>query len=165
MAVAKHNRISGETQVTRRRLLTAASAVVAVGAVPAIATAATAEALTIPERFALLSPEDQALVLAEMDRLELARETPVAALFREWQAAKEVEEAAYEACPDDDDKACDAAWNARYAVEKRMMEAPCETPRDWLLKSCAWANFGDGNGPDRVDSPQLWAEARALVGA
>lgn len=90
-------------------------------------------------------------------------ETPVAALFREWIAAKADEEAAYRASPDDD-AAHDAAWHARHEVEKRLMAAPCLTAHDWLLKVTAWSNYGEGDGPDAKCQPQLWAEARALTG-
>ncbi len=87
-----------------------------------------------------------------------ATETPVMALFREWTAAKVTEESAYNVCCEDDE-----AWQARFAVEKRLILAPCQTSHDWLLKITARSNYGDGSGPDSMESPQLWAEARALV--
>lgn len=89
-------------------------------------------------------------------------DTPVMALFREWQAAKADEDAVFAAM--DDDAARDKAWDNRYDVEDRMMHEPCKNALDWALKLCAWTNFGEADAPDAKERPQLWAEARALVG-
>ncbi|MFB2595451.1 hypothetical protein ACEYYB_11430 [Paracoccus sp. p4-l81] len=88
-------------------------------------------------------------------------ETPVMRLFREWQAARDAEEATASA----DEAAYDAAWEVRYAVEKRLMAEPSQNGRDWMLKVCAWSYWGEGGGPDTREAPQLWAEARALIAA
>lgn len=88
-------------------------------------------------------------------------ETPVERIFREWQAARNVEEAT----SGDDDAVYEAAWQARFAVEERLMAEPSQNRRDWMLKICAWSYWGEGGGPDRIESPQLWAEARALIAA
>lgn len=88
-------------------------------------------------------------------------ETPVAALFREWKVAKDAENAVYAST--DDEAAHLRAWDHRYAIERRLMDAPSMTPLDWAIKICAWCNFGDGVCEDGRENPQLWAEARALV--
>ncbi|WP_374292882.1 hypothetical protein [Paenirhodobacter enshiensis] len=87
---------------------------------------------------------------------------PIVTLFREWQAAKSAEKAVC-AITDDEDET-DRAWLVRYEVEKRLMREPSRDAREWMLKLCAWTNFGDTDAPNAQESPQLWAEARALVG-
>lgn len=93
---------------------------------------------------------------------QAATETPVAALFREWQAAREVEEAAYAA--NEDEAEGHKVWAARVEVENRMLATPSQTHADWMLKVCAYSAFGESGAPDIMELPQLWAEARALVG-
>lgn len=88
-------------------------------------------------------------------------ETPVMKVYREWVAAKEVETAAYAVA--NNDAAQDAAWDARHAIEKRIMTVPSETLNDWALKMAAWSNFGEGDCQDERQAPMLWAEARALI--
>ena len=107
----------------------------------------------------------EATCMAEAaDRQNLpAGETPVAALFREWKAAKIAEEAAFAAS--DDDAAGQQEWAARVALEKRLMEAPATSAADWAMKIAAWCNFGESSCQDSKQNPQLWAEASALVGA
>lgn len=159
-----HNRDSRpDSQVTRRNLLAAASAMAAVGAVPAIATAATAEALTIPERFALLPPEDQALVLAEMDRLEAERETPILALFRRHQELTDAADAYKPDDPDVSDEEVDALfYNERDRIEDELLALPCTGPGDFAAKMIVASCRG---GIDlNWERHPIWAEARTLTG-
>jgi len=86
--------------------------------------------------------------------------SPVAILFREWTEAFARECAAYDA----DDTDAERLSDLRYDIEERMMDTPCETPLDWLMKSAAWSNFGEGSGIDKFQHPQVWAEAREMIG-
>lgn len=137
MAEAKHSGAPADSQVMNRRNLLAVPFGAALVAA-AGAYAAGAAAAAVPG------------------------ETQVMALFREWQAAKADEDAVFAAM--DDDAARDKAWDNRYDVEDRMMQEPCKNALDWALKLCAWTNFGEADAPDAKERPQLWAEARALVG-
>lgn len=103
-------------------------------------------------------------VLTEgLDKQNLpAAVTPVAALFREWQAAKIAEEVAFAGSGDDAEG--QQEWAARVALEKRLMEAPATSATDWAMKIAAWCNFGESASQTEQESPQLWAEARQLVG-
>lgn len=92
-----------------------------------------------------------------------AAETPVAVLYRDWQAAREAEEAAYER--DEGQAETDKAFWHRVEIENQMLATPSENHRDWMLKVCAYSSFGDAGAPDIMELTDLWAEARALVGA
>ncbi|WP_134724832.1 hypothetical protein [Paracoccus luteus] len=88
--------------------------------------------------------------------------TPVAALFREWRAAQEAEDAGYTAgLPDEE---LDQLADYRSAIEKRMMATPCETAADFICKVTAHTAFGVFCLPDENQQPGLWKEARALIG-
>lgn len=90
-------------------------------------------------------------------------ETPVAALFREWQVAFEAEKVAFSDSDTGECAMCQAATEQRMAVEKRLMAAPCNEAGDWALKVMAWTCFGDFSISDSHDGHDLWDEARALV--
>lgn len=78
------------------------------------------------------------------------KETPVMALFREWQAATDrLEDLPY------DDHAFDVALIARREIEMKLIETPAQGAVDVLAKVCAWTRFGecvllDGDCPARV---------------
>lgn len=91
-------------------------------------------------------------------------ETPVGALFREWQEASRIEDVAYAADEWGDGDEAKAASASRNGVEQRMIEEPAVNERDVLLKILAVTVFGQF-GPNQERQHDLWAEARALVGA
>lgn len=89
-------------------------------------------------------------------------ETPVAALFREWKAAQEAEDAGYIAgLPDEE---INQLADHRSAIEKRMMATPCSTAADFICKVTAHTAFGVFCLPDENQQPGLWEEARVLIG-
>lgn len=111
---------------------------------------------------ALVAPVAMATVAPAGSSCVAEGQTPVAALFREWQAAKIAEEAAFAASGDDAEG--QQEWAARVALEKRLMEAPATSATDWAMKITAWCNFGESASQTEKENPQLWAEARQLVG-
>lgn len=125
--------------LSRRRLLTAA---------PAFALAGAASAQDVGAKFAATS---------------VAAETPVMALFRDWKAAQEMEDAAYAASQPDE--VTNHLGEIRFGIEKRMMAEPCQGPQDFICKVIAHTAFGVFALPDENERPALWAEARALIGA
>lgn len=104
-------------------------------------------------------------VLTEgLDKQNLpAAVTPVAALFTDWKEAKIAEEVAFAGSGDDAEG--QQEWATRVAIEKRLMEAPATSATDWAMKITAWCNFGESASQTAPENPQLWAEARAFVGA
>jgi len=103
-----------------------------------------------------------AVAVAETD-------TPVMALFREWNKALADErdlDAQYRKQPCDEIEAlADAAADRRYQIELQMIEVKSEDARDVLAKIAAWTDYGVfqfDEGDKRLT--HVWAEARALVG-
>lgn len=96
---------------------------------------------------------------------QAATETPVAALYREWQAAFDHEKAVYAASDDFcEDPLCTEASARLLEIEDKMLAAPSRDAQDWLLKLWAVSEGGD-LAMTRACDQTLWAEARALVGA
>lgn len=95
--------------------------------------------------------------------VEAVTETPVAALFREWTAARATEAAIYAATDDEDEH--NRAWDAAWDAEKRLLAAPSQCAADVLMKLAAWSRFGtdDSEASSRHLAP-VWAEARVMVG-
>ena len=91
-------------------------------------------------------------------------ETPVEALFREWEYAHNVEVISFRESDTGECEMCEKATDRRMAVEMRLMGTPCENRGDWALKVMAWTCFGDFEINDHDGRHDLWAEARALVG-
>ena len=92
-------------------------------------------------------------------------ETPVAALFREWERHHAAVRAADAAR---DYVAEDQAFDDRWAVEQVLIHAPSQCERDVLLKILAWTAYGETELEAERNSSHLstlWAEARALVSA
>ncbi|MDO5370570.1 hypothetical protein [Paracoccus sp. (in: a-proteobacteria)] len=95
--------------------------------------------------------------------LAFPAETPVAALFREWERINEEVHAAYAA---DDDDAGDRAYAARWAHEQILIHEPSQCERDVLLKIAVWTDTGESDL--EVGNPHLatvWAELRSMFGA
>lgn len=90
-------------------------------------------------------------------------ETPVAALYREFEAASAAEEAAYQR--DEPDEAIEVYSEIRRGIEQRLMAEPCHDARDFVIKIVAYTGFGIFSLPGREEGDALWAEARALVAA
>lgn len=119
----------------RRALLTALPAVAAAG-IPAVAdevNAAVSEALA-------------------------AAETPVAAMFREWQVTMADLEQEDGDTPSPEWRAVSDHLNA---IEARMFAEPVTGWADMAMKLCIATGFGVW---DMNQEAELWAEARALVG-
>lgn len=131
--------------MNRRHILKGLPAAIAVSASPAAALVA--------------GNVNEAVALCFADPAE----TPVAALFREWQAAFEAEKVAFSESDTGECAMCQAATERRMAVEKRLMTAPCSGTGDWALKVMAWTCFGDFSISDSHEGHDLWAEARAFV--
>lgn len=90
-------------------------------------------------------------------------ETPVAALYRELEAAGAAEDAAY--ARDEPDEVIDIYAEIRRDIEQRLMAEPCQDARDFVIKVVAYTGFGIFALPGREEGDALWAEARALVAA
>lgn len=84
-------------------------------------------------------------------------ETPVAALFREWEAIMERKKAGLT------DQQIEALLDRQIEIEDRMMETAAQSRSDWIMKVMAYSTLGESGLPDHKDRPDLWAEARALV--
>ncbi len=125
------------TQINRRTLLTAAP------------IAALSSALLAGDVNAAV-----AQVLAESD-------TPVMRLFREWERL--IETALRDGCTDDGN-ADDAYWDPVFDIEGRIMVTPSQDARDWIAKALAKSNSGRVELDSSKYNPELWAEARAMVG-
>ena len=104
-----------------------------------------------------------AALVAGAAPVQAMAETPVTALFREWTAARAAEELAYQTSEEDAEG--EKAWSERVRIENLMLATPSQGHADWMLKICAYSAFGEGGAPDIIERPDLWAEARALVGA
>ena len=91
------------------------------------------------------------------------RETRVMRLYREWEQARKDEAATYEAFPDDDSPEPGDATAKVVAIERRLMAERAVTLADVALKFCAVSGFGEFVISDE-GHPELWAEARALIG-
>ncbi|WBU51875.1 hypothetical protein [Paracoccus sp. SCSIO 75233] len=90
-------------------------------------------------------------------------ETPVEALFREWEAAREVEE--HSITGDLNDEQIEALAQPRQAIEDRIANTPSQNPRDIILKILASTFCGEADLEARTPSlAMLWDEARAQIG-
>ena len=145
--------------MNRRELLTAAP----VGIAAIVGGAAPVEALTIPERFALLPPDDQATVLAEMDRLEAKQLTPVQRAYHEWKRSLDAWNADMER--DDSDENGDRWCDVTFKLADAVVSTPSTGPMDFVYKMMAYCFNGQHELSLDVGTAPLWAEARALVGA
>lgn len=104
-----------------------------------------------------------ALVGAAPEVASAHSDTPVMALFREWKAAQDAEDAAYADSLSDEETG--RFGDIRATAEKRLMDQPCQTATDFICKVIAHTAFGVFCLPDPDDRPEFWAEARVLIGA
>ncbi|MDF3606335.1 hypothetical protein PE067_09405 [Paracoccus sp. DMF-8] len=90
-------------------------------------------------------------------------ETPVEALFREWEIAHAdlISDRWDDATEDEQEAICGRVSDIAY----RMMELPSRSARDFAMKVTAYTVFGENGLPDEGQDRALWAEARALVAA
>lgn len=97
---------------------------------------------------------------------QAATETPVMALFREWQEIDRESRAFFAAKPvlADDDPRSMAFVQRKEAVERKMFEAPKRDMIDLALTIMCASDFGLF-GLQKADAVHCQAEARALVGA
>lgn len=91
-----------------------------------------------------------------------ATETPILAMFREWvpMTAWLNGPVSQEASEDEFERINDA----RIALEDRMMAEPAQGPVDVLVKMLAWTHYGEDQLLTKEHQPQLWTEARAMIG-
>lgn len=118
------------------------------------------------DRRTFLATAPAVLVAGTVPAIAASADTPVAALFRDWRAARAEETRLHQTLPIGpvEDAAIDAAGDRRGLIEDALLAAPSESAHDWLLKLAAWTNFGMFNAPDESQNPQLWAEARRMIG-
>lgn len=90
------------------------------------------------------------------------QETPVMALFREWERLLAI--ALRDGCTEDGD-ADDRYWAPVFETEDRMMATPSQGPLDWIAKALAKSNNGRVELDSRKYNPALWAEARDMLAA
>lgn len=88
----------------------------------------------------------------------VSSETPIAALFREWQR---LTDAAEDRSLTDDE--CDAMCDLRSEVERQMNAIPARDAMDVLMKVAAFTEFGV-YGIDGTPFVDCWAEMHDLVG-
>lgn len=134
MALAKDKRTSAPRQVSRRNLLSAAPAFGLAGLM----------AGTVP-------------VAAQA-------ETPIAALYRKWDAQSKLVDAA-SADRDLPDEEFDRVINLQTDMEDEIAKLPAQDLRDFVMKIFARSSGGTMELPSAEACPQLWAEARALIAA
>lgn len=138
MAQAKHNLMPAPRQgnkVSRRGLLAAAPAFGFAGLIGAGAVPAIA-----------------------------ATETPVMAMFREWQRLYEIERQVHEASETGSDDSTRAATDALIAIERQLIALPVQGPQDVLVKIAAVSCYGAF--ADALDQgEEVWAEVREMIAA
>lgn len=100
-----------------------------------------------------------ALCAATVSTAAFTAETPIMALFREWQHLE-----AYSRSPDLSDNELEAATEKALALEDLMMDLPSQTMQDMAAKICAFTSFGVFALTDGV-APEFWAEAHLLLGS
>uniref|UniRef100_A4WNT1 Twin-arginine translocation pathway signal n=1 Tax=Cereibacter sphaeroides (strain ATCC 17025 / ATH 2.4.3) TaxID=349102 RepID=A4WNT1_CERS5 len=84
------------------------------------------------------------------------QETPVLRLFREWEAMDaQIDKLSGEAA--------DAMLADLLALELRLRSTPSTGVADFAAKVVAFSFWG-GACLDACDAPEIWAEARALLG-
>lgn len=86
-------------------------------------------------------------------------ETPMSALFREWEHIRSLKKA-----PMSEDE-YDALLDRQIALEDEMIITRAQNASDWAMKIMAYSCLGESGLPDHHDNPALWAEARALIAA
>lgn len=90
-------------------------------------------------------------------------ETPIMALYREWQTLFAAEAQIPDTDSDDVSPEWTAARERTAAVEQRIAALPCSTPLDWIIK----ISLATGSGAFACPADEwrgLWKEARALIG-
>lgn len=93
-------------------------------------------------------------------------ETPVMVLFREWQKVNAEEKRLHAELPNDEegDAAVEAMSELEGEITHEIIAMPVQSPMDFVMKIAAWTDFGVVGTPDVEHSPELWAEARTLIG-
>ena len=89
-------------------------------------------------------------------------ETPVARAYRKWAAfrahingpaTKGMKNTEFDLLVDDLDD-----------MGLALLAIPSQTPQDFIMKGIASTDWGQGAMPHEGEMPELWSEARALVG-
>ena len=147
----------GKAPAVSRRAMLAALPAFGLVSSAALAESEDARALRL---FRDASPERQAQALEMLDAPEApGTDTPVMRLFRQWH---ELYEAAND--PEITEAECEAICEQYRGIEDRMLALPSECAADFAAKVCAYTSFGAFTLEESV-APELWAEARELVGA
>ena len=87
-------------------------------------------------------------------------DTPVMQLFREWQAITDL---IVSDAPMTEANLAEGT-ERRYALKDQILALPCLTPQDFIAKIVASTTWGAMDLEDD-GTPELWAEARQLLGA
>lgn len=82
-------------------------------------------------------------------------------LFRQWQSARADEERICRSTDDWDGQAIEAAAAFTIAIEDRIFAEPMTGMADVGIKLAIATAFGNCG---HAELPQIWAEARAIVG-
>lgn len=91
----------------------------------------------------------------------LSDQTPVMRKFREWEAAFA---AVRSADPSIGDEASGALVAAQIDIEDELITMPASNAQDFIAKIFAYTAEGWNGLPTNADMPDLWAEAKRLVG-
>ena len=89
-------------------------------------------------------------------------ETSVMRAYREWKAASDdLKDPKWDLMSvEEQDRVCDRVSK----MQDVILNIPAQDQRDFILKVMAYTYFGEHGLPDHGERPDLWAEARALVG-
>lgn len=80
------------------------------------------------------------------------------ALFREWE---QVLASKNDQISDDE---YGALLGRQIEIEAAIIKTPAKSKADWIMKIVAYSCLGESAITDRHENPDLWAEARALIG-
>lgn len=88
-------------------------------------------------------------------------DTPVMRKYREWEAARAAANGAPAEMPDEEHG---ALVSAQIAIEDELITIPAENAQDFIAKAMAYTAEGWNGMPSNIEMPELWAEAKRLIG-
>ena len=90
--------------------------------------------------------------------VQASTETPIMAMFRQWQHFwdKSIDEAF-----SDEDR--DAAVDEFCKISDDIWEMPIQSPQDWIAKAISYTSYGDFALKDQTRGPAFWADAREMI--
>lgn len=114
---------------------------------------------TITRRAAFATPLALAATIPAVAKAQ-PQETPVLRLFREWQAVSDRLDALGVNTPDE---MLDEGLDELNALELKLRATPSVSAADFAAKVVAFSFWG-GAMLTAADAPEIWAEARELLG-